>query len=329
MFGLIGLSYGALHIETLSTIYQLYNSTYYNYVGVFGYVNGTSSDFTNVLIQLSIGQQQVGQCVGALAGALHALIQNIQSLTIQNSYITSSTRVGFVASICSNININMVSIRDSTINCSHNILSSSNSAISGSVFGQVLDQNSQRNNQLFVKIQSCIIQSITIYCFHNLTWSLAGGLIGDSHITPLSIQYTIVNKSDVEAYGPVTNVVASSGLVSFLYNQTKIELFNIKVSNSNIKASSDTSQSQSCSGIFSHVMYSTDVSSITLYLSNSIVTNISIKITGPTTISGIILTNNKILQFTANQVSTEGINLINSVVVLNCVSIINQAQNGC
>ncbi|CAL5982017.1 Hypothetical_protein [Hexamita inflata] len=329
MFGLIGFSSGTLYIESLQAIYQLYNSTYYNYVGVFGYVNGTSSDFTNVILQFVISQQQAGLYVGVLAGVLLAFVQNIESITIENSFITSSYSAGLIASICSNINLNMVNIRDSTINCSSNILSTSTWSVSGSLIGQVLDQIFQRNNQMHVQILQCIIQSMSIYTYHNITWSLAGGLIGDSHTTPLFIQFTIVNKSDIQASGPVTNVVTASGLVSYLYCQNQINFTNIKVCNTNLRAISTTSQSQSCSGIFSHVVYSTDISQITLYLSNSVITSVSLFVTGSSTLSGIILNNNKILYFTANQVSTEGINTINGAALLNCANIINQSQNGC
>ncbi|CAL6110754.1 Hypothetical_protein [Hexamita inflata] len=333
MFGLVGLSSGTLHIDTLSAIYNLHNSTYYNYVGTLGYVNGISSDFTNINIQLCLSQQQISQYVGALSGVLVARIQNIQSLSIDNSHITSSYAVGLVAAISSTINVNIMFISDSSINCSQNILSKSTWAVSGGVIGQVLDQNFQDSRQMHVKLLQSIIQSVNIYAYQNATWSLAAGLIGDSHNTPLYIQQTIVNNSDIQAHGPVTNVVAASGLVSFLYMQNQILFSNIKVCNTNFTATSNTSESQSCSGLFSHVVFFNDsytfTSSITVQLINTIITNIQLSVTGASTISGVILSNNKILQFTANQVSTEGTNTINGVTMLNCATIVNQSQNGC
>ncbi|CAL6035784.1 Hypothetical_protein [Hexamita inflata] len=329
MFGLVGFSCGVLHIDSLTAIYTLYNSTYFNYVGVLGFINGTSSDFTNVVIQLCIDQQQVSQYVGALAGVLLASIQNIKSLTIAHSCITSTYNAGFVASISSNININMVNIYNSSINCSYNILSSSVWAVSGSIMGQVQNQYFQDNSQILVSIVQCIIQTISIYTYHIVTWSLASGLIGDSHTTPLSIQQTTINQSDIQACGPVTNVVTASGLVSYMYRQNQINFSNIKVCNSNLRAFSNTSGSQSCSGLFSQVVYNNDISFLTVYLTNSIVTNISLFVTGPNTISGIILSNNRVVQLTANQVSTEGINTINGIAIQNCANIVNQSQSGC
>ncbi|CAL6043291.1 Hypothetical_protein [Hexamita inflata] len=329
MFGLIGLSYGILHIDALKAIYTLYNSTYYNYIGIFGFVNGSSSEFTNVVIQFFIGQQQVSQYVGALAGVLVAQIQNIHSITIQNSFITSSFNAGFIASIGSNININMVNLHDSSINCSYNVLSPSIQTICGGIIGQVRDQINLINNQIRIQIMQCIIYSIQINTYHVITWSLAGGLIGDSHITPLSIQQTIVNKSDIYAYGPVTNGVTASGLISFMYNQNNIEFSNINLCNSNLRVSSNTSQFQSCSGLFSHVLQTQFYSNMTLILSNSIVTNISLSVNGFATLSGVIFTNNRILQFSASQVSTEGTNTINGVTIQNCASVINTSQSGC
>ncbi|CAL5980577.1 Hypothetical_protein [Hexamita inflata] len=332
MFGLVGFSCGTLHIDTLSAIYKLYNSTQYNYVGVFGYINGTSSDFKNINIQILISQQQVSQYVGALSGMLLALISNIQRLTIDNSYITSSYSAGLVAAISSNINADFIYIRDSAINCSQNVLSTSTWAVSGSVIGQVLDQNLQDSKSNHVSLLQCIIQSVKIFVYHNNVWSLAGGIIGDSHIIPLSIQQTTINNSDIQAHGPVTNVVAASGLVSFMYMQNQ-QFSNIKVCNTNLKATSNISESQSCSGLFSHVVHTNDVytftSSVAVYLNNTIITNISISVIGASNLSGIILCNNKNLQFIANQVSTEGINTINGVTIPNCVSVVNQSQSGC
>ncbi|CAL5999152.1 Hypothetical_protein [Hexamita inflata] len=328
MFGLVGLSCGTIHVETLLVLYQVYNSTFLNYFGAFGLVNESSSEFTNVIIQLQIDKQQVSEYVGTLAGVLVAYIQSIQSLTIENSQIKSSYVAGFVASICSNINANMINIRSSTINCSYNILSPSVLAVSGSLIGHVLDNNFLRSNIINIDVRQCIIFNTSIYSQHNVTWSLAGGLIGDSHITPLTIQRIIVNKSDIQASGPVTNVVTASGLVSFFYNQNNINFSNVKVCNSNINASSNTSESTSCSGIFSHVIETSGDSQIQVYLSNSIVTNISILVNGRI-LSGVILTNNKILQFQASQVSTEGTNTINGVTIQNCASIINMSQSGC
>ncbi|CAL6095942.1 Hypothetical_protein [Hexamita inflata] len=175
----------------------------------------------------------------------------------------------------------------------------------------------------------CIIYGTSLYSYHNHNWSLAGGIIGDSHITPLSIQQTIVNKSDIQAYGPVTKVVAASGLVSLLYNQNNICLSNINVCNSYLKASSNISQYSSCSGVFSHVVEIDAQSSVSLSLNNTILSNITLIVNGRTIISGIILSNNKILEFFATQVSTDGNNTINSVVVPNCASIINPSQRGC
>ncbi|CAL6056257.1 Hypothetical_protein [Hexamita inflata] len=333
MFGLVGLSCGTIHIDTLSTIYTLYNSTQYNYVGVFGYISGPSSDFTNTNIQIHITQQQVSQYVGALSGVLLALIQNILDLTIYNSCITSSYSAGLVTALSSNINVNQIYIHDSSINCSQNILNTSDWAVSGSIIGKLLDQNYQESKYNHVKLQQCIIQSVKIQVFHNKFWSLAGGLIGDSHITPLSIQQTIVNSSDIQASGPVSNVVTASGLVSYMYMQSMYQLSNIMMSNTNLKASSNTSESQSCSGLFSHVVHINDVltftSSVTVYLNNTIITNISISVIGASNLSGIILCNNKNLQFIANQVSTEGINTINGVTIQNCASVVNQSQSGC
>ncbi|CAL6070821.1 Growth_factor receptor cysteine-rich domain superfamily [Hexamita inflata] len=328
-FGLVGYSCGNLYIDTLSVIYTLYNSTNYNYAGIFGYINGTSSDFANLDLQITIILQQISQYVGALAGALLSSIQKCQNINIQYSNISSSHSAGLVASICSNIYINMIKIYESSINCSHNVYSSSTWAVVGGIIGQVLDYDQIQSNKLNIKIFQCKIQSISIYSYHIGSWALCGGLIGDSLISPISVKQTIISKSDIQAHGPVTYVASASGLISYMYRQNNIDISNIFVNNNNLIASSNKSQFTSCSGVFSQVIVKDHDSTITVSLSNSIISNMSLNVNGPIIISGIVLGNNKILLLTVNQVSTEGVNTINGVTITNCANVVGQSQSGC
>ncbi|CAL5971269.1 Hypothetical_protein [Hexamita inflata] len=204
--------------------------------------------------------------------------------------------------------------------------STSKWAVSGSIFGQSqYDAQGQK-----ISIQQCIIFNNYVFSKHIVDYSLSGGLIGDSHRYTLIFSQIILNQSIVQALGDVKQSVTSSGLVSHLYNCKGItEISEVQILNNGLITSSSTSFTQSSSGIISHILLINDVSSANIILTNSIVSNVTISINGPAVYSGIILCNNKNIQLTTYDVSTEGINKINNIIIANCLNVISQSQNGC
>ncbi|CAL5971246.1 Hypothetical_protein [Hexamita inflata] len=224
----------------------------------------------------------------------------------------------------------MVNIHDSFINCSDNTQSTSVWAVSGSVIGQSqkIYDSGLNQNILKIQIQQCIIYNNQLFSTHKEDFSISGGLIGDSHTSPLIISQIIVNKSIVQAKGEVLHVVSSSGLIAYMYC-SKAEISEVQIINNKFIATSLTSYAQSSSSIFSHVLSIKSVSSINIKISNSLVSNITLSIYGPSAYSGIIQCNNRLLELSFNSVSTSGKNIIDDVIITNCQNVISQQQNGC
>ncbi|CAL6116090.1 Hypothetical_protein [Hexamita inflata] len=325
MFGIIGSSNGVLKISALSAIYQLFNSTNYNYVGIFGYVQGNYAEFDNINIQISIQQQQISQFVGALIGASYALIQKVDSTIIENTNISSSYCVGLVTSTSSNIDINMLNIVNSTLNSFSDIAGSYTWAVSGGIIGMARRYGYNYNQ---ISIKQCVIYNQSVYSQHLADIALSGGLIGDSFATKILIQQVIINKSLIQALGPVTYIAAASGLISYTFNAS-IDIQNALVLSNKISVLSSIGQAQTCAGLVGNVLDNGANSSLFLTIIDSKVQSVILLATGSTLFTGVILTSNRVVQLIAQFVSTEGVNTINGVVIANCAYVVSQSQNGC
>ncbi|CAL6018111.1 Hypothetical_protein [Hexamita inflata] len=308
-FGIIGYINGILLINSISTELYILQGTYSN-VGIFGIISGLQINALNINIQIQTFINQTGLNLGAFSGQLLALQQTISNITISNSRIAASASVGLVAAFISSKTtvVNNVYISSSQLFCQ----SIAESSLSGSVIADIYGQ---------AQIYTCIIQNVSLYSYAENLWAISGGVIGDSHIYPIIMQQIIVRQSLIQAEGSLTQTVASSGLLAFLYSAS-VQIQNATVKNINVSGFSNATL-VACSGIISQI------SNTTVSISNTILNSLNIIVKGIYEQTGIILGSSGASSFIVNNVSTEGINMINQLVIQNCVIVVNQSQSGC
>ncbi|CAL6037188.1 Conserved_hypothetical protein [Hexamita inflata] len=315
MFGLLGYINGNLQVNILDAEYYIQQGVY-NVVGIIGLVNGSSMNALNVIIQIQTSKNQTGQYFGGFSCFLQATQQSISNITINNSIITATTLIGLVAAACQKLTIQNAYISSSYIYCKSNdaitTVPEPASAYSGGMIAETW-------NQLTIYIS--IIQNITMYSYAASQWAISGGIVGDSHANTVSISQTNVKESIIQAFGSLVKSVSASALDGFLYNAT-ILIQNAYVDNIKFSVSSNAVP-VSCSGFMS------SMSNVSVTINNSQVTSIVMLAYAPYVSTGIIQSNNGASTFIVSDVQTNGVNIINNVIIQNCASVVSQSQSGC
>ncbi|CAL6053946.1 Hypothetical_protein [Hexamita inflata] len=304
MFGIIGYANGEYNIQHISVYYQLKKGTYDD-VGIIGFINGTKAQFNNIYISIQISKNY-GNICGTLASMLQTDIQSIYNITIDQSCISASILVGLIAAMLCNCSLYFVTIQQSQVNGTGYNVNSYSAGIFSATQGHI-------------SVLKCYIDNIVVIAYSNFTWSLSGGIFGDIYNTTTEIQQIRLQNTTISASGNVYSQVCSSGLTAYQFN-SKQEVFDVQVIQSNVSVNTATAEAY-CGGFAAYLLGQT------ITISNSLIRNIYIQITGYKVFQGIVLGIMGVVSFSANQVMTEGINSINGVIVANCANIIN--QNGC
>ncbi|CAL6039163.1 Hypothetical_protein [Hexamita inflata] len=308
-FGLVGQYHGSLNINCMLSNIQI-TSGDFDQTGTIVYVDGQQCTIKSVQVCIQM-PNNTGNQAGVLACSLMSWTQLITNVTIKDSHITSKILSGFITSYMTQCSFKQINIQSSTAISNSTSQYSLSGALSGdTVVGAAFEINM---NQIY-------LYNITIITQSTGMWAISGGLIGDSHNTLTNMQKIKIDFSQICSNGPVSGSVQSTGLIVTIYN-TDSYISDVYVMNTNISSSSSTKASY-CAGFIA-------ASDTKVQIFNSKVRSIQINISSPANNVGILLTN-PVPIFTANNVSSEGINTINGNTILNCGNITNiAAQNGC
>ncbi|CAL6073087.1 Hypothetical_protein [Hexamita inflata] len=308
MFGLIGYFNGQLTIQLLSSQCQILPGSF-SYSGIIGYSNGTQSIFTNVQIQYQMVINN-GNISGSLAGVLNAALQSIYNISIE-SQIEAHLLVGLIAARSQNCNITKAKIVSSQVSGN----TYDNNQFSAGLIAQTVG---------YLQIIQCYINQISVSSQSNYTWAISGGLLGDIVQTLTKIQQTQLISSQISSSGSVADSVNSAGLVGYQFDG-QMDVIDVQIQYTNITAiSTNIPRVGTFCGTFAGYLVRQKI-----YLTNSKIITVQIYANGQSIYTGIIIAVNKTTLFTANGVSTEGINIINNQIIANCANVISQSQTGC
>ncbi|CAL5976530.1 Hypothetical_protein [Hexamita inflata] len=310
MFGLIGYFNSQLTIQLLSAQCQILPGTF-TQTGIIGYVNGTKSLIMNVQIQFQMTINK-GNFSGSLAGMLYASEQLIYNVSIIESQIEAHLLVGLMTAQVRNCKLTNIQI------------------VSSQASGSTFNENQYSAGLIavtegYVQIIQCYISKIQIQSYSNLTWAISGGIFGDIYNTSMSIQQTQLLSSYISCNGSTQNSVNSGGLVGYQFDG-QMNVIDTQIQLTNITAFSTNQQifGTFC-GTFAGFLIRQRI-----FLTNSKISSVQIQIGGQQKLfAGLILGVNWTIAYTANGISTDGINIINGGVIANCANVVTQSQSGC
>ncbi|CAL6115803.1 Hypothetical_protein [Hexamita inflata] len=311
MFGFVGFVNGVFKLTSASIIYFVNNGSF-NMFGIIGYSYGNSSQLIDINIQTEINNNQ-GYCVGALAGKLKSNQIKLEQINIHNSYISGCHLVGLVVAYLIGGEVYQVTSTSSQVYC----VSQTTYSLRGAYVGIIGETVVQLN------IQMCIVLNISINSYSNQWWAISGGIVGDTHSSPVIMLKTSVQHSQISASGPVSISVSSGGLVGYIYNSTLL-LQNVQVSNSNISGSNFISLVM-CGGFFAVFR------NMTTQINNCVIFSIQFSTQGQNVIVGILIGTDESLKqpFTTNNVISTGNNTLNEIYITNCDNIVSLTLSGC
>ncbi|CAL6057184.1 Hypothetical_protein [Hexamita inflata] len=312
MFGLIGWFNGNLQISVLSSQYQLNDGIFIN-VGTFGLINGTSSSYNNIIVQTQI-QNNSGLCVGALAGVIYSNLWKAQNISVDLSYITGNRLLGLLASSTTTGSVFECHFASSFIYANQQ-----DQTFQGGIIGSI-----QSNEQIQLVIILCQVTNLSLLSNNNFTWSISGGLVGDTHANPAQITQTTVKDLDIQSYGEVRDYVSSASLIACVYDSVT-SITDVYIKNISVIASSSTKTAYSA-GIISSVRNQK------INVTNTQIVSIQIVVQGNIMYSGILFGNsggsaNSI--FNISLTKTSGVNTINGTSIANCADVITYQLSGC
>ncbi|CAL6010836.1 Hypothetical_protein [Hexamita inflata] len=315
MYGLIGHCSGqTLKIQSISSEFY-YISGDLDQIGTFGYIEGQKLVTSNADIILQTQMNNAGYSAGVLFAVIISYSWQVSNITVNNSLISSQISSGLITSYMNQGNINQIFIYSSSAFSN----STSSYSLSGALSGDSTTGQSGDNiiNQIYVFNVSITTQSQGI-------WAISGGLIGDTHDANTYIQNVQIVLSTMTANGPISSSVQSAGLIATLYNSAQYNattnIQNTVINSSNISSSTTTKHAFS-GGFLSAV-------STQVIITNSKIYSVKLFANGVTFNIGTIFSN--AVSFTATQLRSEGINMVNGAIVANCGNIQNLgAQNGC
>ncbi|CAL6014852.1 Hypothetical_protein [Hexamita inflata] len=309
---MIGCVSGTLVINQLTSIQSYLSGIFHQTGSVIGYVQGMSSNFLNILIQMELDNNQ-GYYTGALTGFLYSELQTVHNIKIQQTVITGKVQAGLIACQLKKIYLSQLIIMSSQVN-TFSSTDPQSFSFSGSITGQTSDE---------VSIFQCYIQNITITSqSFTSKWAISGGLIGDTHEFATSIKSVKIISADIQAFGSATNTISSGGLIAFLYD-SNISISDIQVMDSNLTAFNNNSVIQ-CAGFLASLNNNNNIS-----IQNSSITTVRVSGAGSNSYLGIVLSISANYSFSFSNVSITGTNSINGAVIANCPNVIAPSINGC
>ncbi|CAL6055912.1 Hypothetical_protein [Hexamita inflata] len=310
VLGIVGFSNGQLVLinicAQLSVIYGVIPT-----VALIGWVNGLNSNYTNIIIQLQVGNSTV-ECGSALVSVLQTTTYYISNISIYNSSVQANRLVGLLigSTTTKNGTIQQININESSINQNLNDTNIFQNLFGGGILGESWGQ---------VYISKCVINNIQVFSYATNKWSISGGIIGDSHDHPASIIQSLVQNSSLSASGNVISCVCSGGIIGYQYN-SNVSISDVKVTNTNISVSS-SAQTYSA-GLISYY------GNQTIMVENSSVYNIQITTSSRQNAGILICVNLGAVQ--AINVYSEGVNTINGKIINNCLNYsVISSQSGC
>ncbi|CAL5971501.1 Hypothetical_protein [Hexamita inflata] len=309
--GLIGYHNGSLSICNIQQNFMIQSGNFTN-LGTFGGCIGSECIIYNAYISLQVPINNSGINVGVLIAVMFAEKWSVTNITINNSHIYSKQLSGLVISYINYGIFSQIYIYSSTANSSV----TQNWAISGGLYG---DSKSYSAPLQITKIHQCYFENNSLFTNNSDIQATSGGLIGDSHNNQISINNIILKFYNLTSYGSA-KYSESSGLIAFLYNAT------VEINNAQIFHICLFSQNVNLAFASGFIAQSNNY---TLSINNSKVSNIQINISGTPIRVGILFCDAPSV-LTATGLSSEGTNSINGATVNNCGNIQTfNAQNGC
>ncbi|CAL6014824.1 Hypothetical_protein [Hexamita inflata] len=306
-FGMIGCVSGTLVINQLTSIQSYLSGIFHQTGSVIGYVNGISSKFMNIQLQINLDNNK-GSNSGALAGFLYSQLQTIFNLTVQQSVITGKEQTGLIASTIKKLQVSQSIIHQSSVNTN-----GTSNSFTGSIAAQIFDE---------VSLQQCYIKNISIVSYSSGgSWAISGGLFGDTHEFQTNVEKVQIVKITIQAFGQTLSIISSGGISAYQY-RSNITISYVQLRDSNLSAYNNNFNIF-CGGFLS------TVDSNKVSITNSQLISILVFGKGLQSYLGIILSNTGDSTFSFQNVTTTGTNSINGAAIANCPNVIAPSQNGC